>query len=230
MAANVKFKTGFTLVELLISLSIMLLLLVLTGVAYQLYTSTWQRDLSKIDQSYQQFRYRDLMTDAIQSLIPLKVTDAGVQAYYFLGREEGFTAVSYSPVFNAEFPAVIRVFRETNEDGSYRLVYEEASLQHTVLKDANQQLPFSFRKVIIPSLSELTFSYFGWESLNAQMSSRSDIEVGLTLMPQWFSDYDGIKRKVHPERILIKMGDFELTVTVPNRSKMNFTFSDEEVY
>src|SRR5690606_5510364 len=131
---------------------------------YQLYTETWKRDLSRIDNTFAQFRYFELALDAMQAILPLAVTDSGARAYYFLGREEGFTAVTYAPVYHIGFPAVIRVFREQNDNGSFRLVYEEASLQHTVLKDAGQNLPFSYRQVVADNLTALTFSYYGWDN------------------------------------------------------------------
>src|SRR5690606_13077202 len=93
-------RKGFTLVELLIAMAIMLTMLVLSGAAYQLYTETWKRDLSRIDNTFAQFRYFELALDAMQAILPLAVTDSGARAYYFLGREEGFTAVTYAPVYH----------------------------------------------------------------------------------------------------------------------------------
>lgn len=226
MVASGFLKRGFTLVELLIAMSIMLAMLVLTATAYQLYTDSWQRDLSKIDQSYQNFRYHDLLLDAMQAILPLAVTDQGAQAYYFLGREEGFTAVTYSPIFNIGYPAVIRVFREANSDGSYRLVYEEASLQHIVLKSAQQILPFSQRKIIYDNISDLSFSYFGWKDINTRMAAMDDFSGQSS--PQWFAEFDALNRRLHPQKIQIVIGSFTLEFTVPDRSRLNMSVEDIE--
>ena len=147
MATYGRLRAGFTLIELLIAMSIMLMMLVLAATAYQLYTDSWKRDLSKVEQRYQTFRGTELLLDAIQATLPLSVTNQGGRAYYFLGREEGFTAVTYAPIHQTGSPAVIRVFRELNDNGRFKLVYEEASLVNTVLKDADQVLPFSYRAV-----------------------------------------------------------------------------------
>ncbi len=227
MAAPGFLKRGFTLVELLIAMSIMLAMLVLAATAYQLYTDSWQRDLSKIERSYQNFRYNELLLDAMQAILPLAVTDQGSRAYYFLGREEGFTAVTYSAIFNSGYPAVIRVFRETNDDGSYRLVYEEASLQHIVLKSAEQTLPFSRRQVILNDLSDLSFSYFGWKDIDLRMAAMGDINVSLTAKPEWFDEYDAISRRLHPQKIKIVIADFALEFAIPDRSRLNV--SPEEI-
>lgn len=219
-------KRGFTLVELLIAMSIMLSMLVLASVAYQSYTKSWQRDLSKIEQSYQDFRYNELFIDAVQSIFPLAVTDED-RSFYFLGREEGFTAVTYSPIFATGFPAVIRVFRELNDEGNYRLVYEEASLQHIVLKSPQQVLPFNKRKIIYSNISDLKFSYYGWKNNSSKMASLSADLVNAG-RGSWFSEYDGIKRRLHPDKVKIQIGDFSVGFTMPDRSRLNITREEIE--
>lgn len=228
MAAPYFLKRGFTLVELLIAMSIMLAMLVLAGTAYQLYTASWQRDLSKIQQSYQDFRYTELLLDAMQGILPLAVTDDGRQAYYFLGREEGFTAVSYSPIFNSGFPAVIRVFREANASGGYRLVYEEASLQQVVLSSAAQNLPFSQRQIIYNEISDLTFSYYGWKDIATRMAAVGDVDVSIKNAPAWSEQYDALNRRLHPEKIRIQLGEFALEFAIPDRSRLNISREDAE--
>jgi prepilin-type N-terminal cleavage/methylation domain-containing protein len=221
-------KRGFTLVELLIAMSIMLAMLVLAGTAYQLYTASWQRDLSKIQQSYDEFRYTELLVDAMQAILPLAVTDDGSQAYYFLGREEGFTAVTYSPIFHTGYPAVIRVFREANDNGGFRLVYEEASLQHTVLKSAQQTLPFSRRQIIYDDIAEMSFRYFGWNDIATRMAAYSDVDVAVNSSPQWFSEYDALVRRLHPQKVQLLLGDFTLEFAVPDRARLNISLEDTE--
>ncbi|HEY9041989.1 MAG TPA: prepilin-type N-terminal cleavage/methylation domain-containing protein [Rheinheimera sp.] len=227
MVASGVLKNGFTLVELLIAMTIMLTMLVLSGTAYQLYTDTWRRDLSRIDEAFQQFHYSDLLLDAMQAILPLSVSDKGLNAYYFLGREEGFTAVTYAPIYNIGYPAVIRVFREQNEIGSYRLVYEEASLQHTVLKDADQELPFSYRQIIADNLSDLSFSYYGWENLDVRVASQDEFNAQVSAAPRWYSEFDSLNRHLHPEQIKIAFGDFVLQFTIPDRSRVNALYAEE---
>ncbi|MBV2127788.1 type II secretion system protein [Arsukibacterium indicum] len=228
MAASGFLKRGFTLVELLIAMSIMLGMLVLAATAYQLYTDSWRRDLSNIERAYQNYRNNELLLDAMQAILPMAVTDQGNRAFYFLGREEGFTAVTYSPIFNIGYPAVIRVFREANADGTFQLVYEEASLQHTVLKSADQTLPFNKRRIISTDLSELSFSYYGWESIEVRMAAMANIDVSLTAQAQWFDEYDALRRRLHPQKIKIVMADFTLEFAVADRSRLNISREELE--
>jgi type II secretory pathway component PulJ len=214
-------KSGFSLVELLLALSIMFAVLVLAATAYQLYTSSWKRDLSNIEQSYQRLRFHELMLDALQGIIPLAVTESAENnkiGFYFLGREEGFTAVSASPIYNAQAPAVIRVFREQNENGSLRLVYEEASLVTQPLVYANQELPFNYRQVLLDNLTSLEFSYYGWFNRQARVESMDGFST--EIKKGWYKDYDGLIRQFHPDLIRINIDGFEMQIAVPNRTDL----------
>jgi hypothetical protein len=208
-------------------MTIMLSMLVLSATAYQLYTDSWQRDLSRIDRSYHQFRFSELLLDAMQAIIPLAVTEQGQQSFYFLGRDEGFTAVTYAPVFNLGHPAVIRVFREHNDSGGYRLVYEEASLKGIALINAGQELPFSYRQIILDNQQQLSFRYFGWKDLHSQVASQSDVSASVDDIRAWFDTFDALNRRVHPEKIKIVINGFELEFSVADRSKVNTLFNDE---
>ncbi len=222
-------KSGFSLVELLLALSIMFAVLVLAATAYQLYTSSWKRDLSNIEQSYQRLRFNELMLDALQGIIPQAVTESAENnkiGFYFLGREEGFTAVSASPIYNVQAPAVIRIFREQNENGSLRLVYEEASLARQPLNYATQELPFSYRKILLDNLTSLEFSYYGWANNQARVDSLSEFANGID--KDWFTEYDGLARRFHPEQILIEINGFQLTIAVPNRTDLGLADLSEE--
>lgn len=222
-------KSGFSLVELLLALSIMFAVLVLAATAYQLYTNSWKRDLSNIEQSYQRLRFNELMLDALQGIIPLSVTEVSGSnklGFYFLGREEGFTAVSASPIYNVQAPAVIRIFREQNENGSLRLVYEEASLAEKPLIYSTQELPFSYRKVLLDNLNSLDFSYYGWA--NSQVRADSLAEFANEIGKGWFAEYDGLIRKFHPDQIRIEIDGFQLTIAVPNRTDLGLADLPEE--
>lgn len=221
MATYGRLRAGFTLIELLIAMSIMLMMLVLAATAYQLYTDSWKRDLSKVEQRYQTFRGTELLLDAIQATLPLSVTNQGGKAYYFLGREEGFTAVTYAPIHQTGSPAVIRVFRERNDDGRFRLVYEEASLVNTVLKEVDQVLPFSYRLVIADDLPSLSFAYYGWDSQATQMAAYGDVDIAISNAPHWFDEYDALVKRLHPEKLLIQLGDFHLQFDIANRNRIN---------
>jgi prepilin-type N-terminal cleavage/methylation domain-containing protein len=226
-------RAGFTLVELLLAVAIMLTVLVFAGTAYQLYTRTWAKDLSRIDQTFAEFRHTALFVEACRAIIPLSVrksmTEKQSWGFYFLGREEGFTAVTASPVYATGYPAVIRVFREFTEDGGQRLVYEEASMRGLVLNYADQTLDFKFRQVILHSRDPIVFAYYGWESLDAKMNSSSEfMAAGQIAEPRWFTDYDGIARGYQPDQIRVQIGTSMIQLQLPNRTVLGLKRTDPD--
>ena len=187
--------------------------------AYRLYSQSWQRDLSGFEQSFEHYKSIDLFNSALHGIIPYMVKPDQKEAFYFLGRAQGFTAVTLNALFNPAAPAVIRVFKENTADGNYQLVYEEASLQGIVLVDPDQNLPFVHRLVLMTELKNIEFSYFGWKNKQALFDSVND-EAGPDHGPRWFNEYDGLTALMHPSQLQIKIEGFELIIQVPQRSDL----------
>ena len=212
---------GFTLIELLISLTIMMMIFTLGFQGYRLYSQSWQKDLSKFNSSFQRYKTEDLFTSAIYGIIPYMVQSVDKQAFYFLGREEGFTAVTVSPMFSPEASAVIRVFKEQLPDGKFQLVYEEASLRDLVLVSPEQELPFKHRRIVMTGLPSVEFAYFGLKNKQALFED-ADSSEGSQTIRQWFPVYDGLQTELHPSRLRIKLDNLELNIDVPSRFDLGY--------
>jgi hypothetical protein len=205
---------GFTLIELLLSLSIMMLVLITSMYGYRLYVDAWGRRLSNVEQSFELYQKLYLVSGALKGVTPYLVRDQSLDrfGFYFLGRSEGFTAVTHNPVFNPGYPAVIRVFRETDANGNYQLVYEEASLKNSLLISADQELPFAHRTIILENITTLKFRYYGVDG-----ERNSEMFEG-TRSKSWLQSYDGMEIIYQPEIIEITIDDFIYPVNLPQRS------------
>jgi prepilin-type N-terminal cleavage/methylation domain-containing protein len=216
MAADARVR-GFTLVELLVALTIFGMVVGIASYGYSLFTRQWGHWHIGFDRAQSQFQRLDLVTTALDDTLPWVVRDdAGRPGFYFLGREEGLTLVTQSAVFNPRAPAVIRLFREPAGDGRWNLVYEEAPLGGVLLRAASQTLPFQNRMVVMHDLPRPEFAYFGWGTLDER--TRAEGEPELALAPQWYTEYDGLKRRLHPERIAIQLGGTKAVFLVPERA------------
>ena len=209
--------TGFTLIELLIVITIMGLVIGAATFGYSLFSRHWDTSLRAFQRARDQYQRVALVERALADCLPWAVRDpSGKTGFYFLGREEGLTLVTGSAVFSPGYPAVIRVFREPDDDGRWRLVYEEAPLREVRLREADQQLPFKHRMVVLRGLQQLGFRYYGWSSA-AQRAAASE---GLTAdTPQWFEEFDGLRRSQHPQKIAIRLGAAETLFPVPDRAE-----------
>lgn len=219
MAAAPRLR-GFTLIELLISITVLSMVIGITTFAFSLFSRNWQSNIGDFDLAAGQLQRVELLNGAIRDSVAWLVRsgDGGDKiGFYFLGREEGMTFVTESPIFEPQGLAVARVFRERERDArTWRLVYEEAPLRGLVLRDATQTLPFEHRLVILRGLRALDFRYFGWPSLEARVEG---LETGL-VAPTWSAEYDSIERRQQPIRISLRLGSSEVLFHVAERDEV----------
>jgi len=208
-----KFR-GFTLIELLIAISVLMVLMTLSMYGYQLFNQQWKRDLSEFEQQFQKFKNYEMASNTLKGIIPYMVNEGDQSGFYFLGRENGFTAVSASPVFAGNTLVVFRVFKEQNSQGRYRLVYEEASLRDTLLVNATQQLPFSKRIVLFDDQDYIAFRY----RVRSYRETPNADEMGLSKTFEWQKSLDGLRTKSHPDQIEISLAGFLWTFKVAERA------------
>jgi len=205
---------GFTLVELLISITILSLVIGLASYAFSLFSRHWETPRRGFQLAVADLQRLDLVVRALGDAIPWAVrTDQNGLGLYFLGREEGLTLVTASPVFATGTPAVIRVFREPAGNGRWRLVYEEASLSTVLLRQSSQELPFNRRMTVLSDLQAMRFSYFGWPSIDARA-----VAADTGARAEWSNDFDGLARLQQPLRLRLDFGSFETVLPLPERT------------
>jgi prepilin-type N-terminal cleavage/methylation domain-containing protein len=212
---------GFTLIELLIALAIFGMVVGIASYGYSLFSRHWEGRLGRFQQAQDQYQRLDLVVAALENTLPYVVRDAsGAGGFYFLGREEGLTLITMTPIFTPGDMAVIRVFREASADGKWNLLYEEAPLTGIQLRLASQTLPFQHRMVVLRNLPGLSFAYFGWQSLDQRLAASNEPMLGLE--PKWMTETDGLVTRVHPQRIAIRFGETEAVVFIPERADVAF--------
>lgn len=208
---------GFTLIELLISITILGLVIGLATFGFSLFSRNWDGPKSDFERASGQMQRLDLLSRALNDALPWLVKDEnGRVGFYFLGRDEGLTLVTSSPIHSIGAPAVIRVFREPEGSDRWRLVYEEASLADVLLRRGSQVLPFKNRLVILEKQPKISFRYFGWESAQSRVVE----EAAAGSSPRrWWDEYDGLQRIQQPQIVGLKIGEFEATFPMPERTQ-----------
>lgn len=219
-----KRSNGFTLIEMLIATVLLLMVLATANYAYSFYNQYWNGRLGHFDQTL--FNARSLLQTqaAIESAIPyvVETEQKGTYSFYFLGREEGLTLVSASPIFSkvASASAVIRLFRERTEEG-FQLVYEEAPLDESLLLSIHQKLDFNYRIVMLTGKQSIRFSYYGWPSRTDRYAL-----VAKPRLRDWFTTYDAAKTKMQPSKVKIELDGEALVFELPqgHQKLLNFYF------
>jgi len=201
---------GFSLLEMLVAMTVLSMVIGISTYAYSMFIRQWDGHLVRFDEAQAQYQRLEWLAAALEDTLPYVVRDdEGELGFYFLGRDEGLTLVTMSPIFGVGEPALIRVFREPDEGDAWRLVYEEAPFAGT----ADQRMEFRHRLVIARGLPLPVFRYFGW----ADLQSRVTAEESLSAARSWFDEYDGIVRHFHPEKIELRLGRDAAVFQVPVR-------------
>lgn len=206
---KVKRSNGFTLIELLISMSLFSLLMLSALLAYDFMNQNWQRNKKAQQQATESYIQWQLLYDVVINTFPkLLYKDAAsvlnsnsdVVGFYFLGREEGYTAVSATSIQRPESAAVYRIFKEPSHDGGnlWQLVYEEALLSEQLLVSSEQNLDFSFRRVLLANQMKIDFRYQGWRSSMEKITVLESSGVETSKLPDWHTSYDGFQTVLHP--------------------------------
>lgn len=219
---------GFTLIELLITMAIMTMVMSVASYSYSQYSRYWHTKLGNYDQHQAKMRAKLQLRDTLGSMAPYIVKgDNNEWVYYFLGREEGLTFVTYAPIFALQGgSSVVRVFKEEQRGGLYRLVYEEAPLISTRLNTVNQELNFQYRLIIATDLPEITFDYYGWPNRDAKYN----FEDRIVTEASWFSEYDGSETKLQPDKIKITSDFFSVELNIrPGNDKLLYMFLPDDV-
>jgi len=206
---------GFTLLEMLVSIVVLSMVIGISTYAYSMFIRQWDGQLGRFDAAQAQYQRLEWLAAALEDTLPYLVRDdAGVAGFYFLGRDEGLTLVTMSPIFGVGEPALIRVFREPDALDAWQIVYEEAPFASTLLARADQRMDFRHRLVIARGLPRPVFRYFGW----ADLQTRVTVVESLNSERSWFDEYDGLLRHYHPEKIELRLGSdatvFEFPVRV----------------
>uniref|UniRef100_A0A486XVY5 General secretion pathway protein J n=1 Tax=Rheinheimera sp. BAL341 TaxID=1708203 RepID=A0A486XVY5_9GAMM len=194
-------------------MALMSLLMMTAAYGYSFIAENWQRNQAGYNKQIQAYIDWQLVQEASQNIVPkLVYSEAPVRhfqgipsaGFYFLGRDNGFTAYTAQSVQDPEAPAVFRLFREPDEKRPehWQLVYEEAALNKVNLQHASQQLPFNFRRVLAQDLTNLTFTYQAWPSLAERMKFETENYSAKPELP-WHSEFDGLSAAQHPLAISI---------------------------
>ncbi|CAH9052716.1 hypothetical protein PSECIP111951_00675 [Pseudoalteromonas holothuriae] len=206
---------GFTLVELLIAISILSGLLFVGNYSYQILAGRWQQELGQFH-NYQEFgRKLSLFNKTLAGIQPYvvrRVVNSNQQVgFLFEGNEQRLLSISKVGLIQQAYPEVFRLIVQEQDNGLFSLLYQAKSTQHFLLKYSDQNIDFQRSYILFQDLDEIKFNYLGWDNINQKSELKS---VGRT--PTWRQSYSGLDSQQLPEEIaiLMKQGTQELLYTI----------------
>lgn len=154
--------TGFTLIEVIVTLTVFGFILLIIFGAFRLGLSAWERGESTREE-YQKVRtINQLISRQIKSIVPYKIKTKKAEGDYlaFEGKTDSLKFVSAFPIRNKQpegFVYAIYEFKEGEKEGGSLILYEQRALN----KDFFEETPKEESGVaLFEGISKVQFEYY----------------------------------------------------------------------
>jgi prepilin-type N-terminal cleavage/methylation domain-containing protein len=198
--------SGFTLVEILISISILSLLLFTGSYVYSSLSTNWGKELGQFNHNFAELKSIVWLQRLVNGIMPFVIVDADkspiVPTLFFVGGSDNVLGLTKVGLLQSEFPVIFRISSVVNENNKLDLVYQSISTKDIVLVDTQQSINFVNKITLLSDLDSISFRYYGWENLFSKTLGLDNQSAKRQL---WYMDYSGIDRKLLPEKIEVKI-------------------------
>jgi len=210
-----KFKSqhqkGFTLIELMIAISILSLLLFTGSYSYSLMSERWNKELGQFSQSAKEAKHLEIvqrLLEGIQTFVV--VNNKQKPSLFFIGDTNSLLAVSQAGFFNNNYPEIFRLTTIKNKKGLFDLVYQSASTENILLTGTDQTIDFTKKIVLFENLEKVTFQYYGW----SHYYDKDSTDEG-NKSRRWFDNFSGINNQIMPEQFILTLNKAGNTLSFP---------------
>ncbi|ABV37629.1 hypothetical protein Ssed_3025 [Shewanella sediminis HAW-EB3] len=216
----IRVSRGFTLVELLISMTLLSMIMLLGSWSFSVFTNKWEGRLGYFSQHVSQTKDHILLNDVIMSIIPYVSKVKNNPKYYFSASASELKAVTQSSIFHPGQPVVFRLSVEESDDGSKYLLYQESLLS---VFEENTDIVYTHEKILIAKASAISFSAFGWSSAQSKIRSEDPISAGTNEKPVWRTNYNSVQSNLMPISIRVAWDGNLVSFPVQNDQGMWLT-------
>ncbi|WP_028771740.1 prepilin-type N-terminal cleavage/methylation domain-containing protein [Shewanella waksmanii] len=199
-----KIEAGFSLVELLVALTIMSLTMLVGSYAFSTFSNKWGQDMGRFASTFSQAKQTTLLPRVIRGIYPYVVeNDTGNARIYFEGNSDGFVGVVQNSMFDSQTPAVIRLSVVQEQDFTYSLIYEEWQMYDAIFTKLTEDFDFTHRFNVMSNYSDIQFEYYGWYSADV----RGRVASAPIGQPErgWYRNYNSLAKNLLPERLRITL-------------------------
>ena len=203
---------GFTLIELMIAISILSLLMFTGTYAYQLFMSQAEKSLGTFEVTAVEMKNFSLLQDLVIGIQPYIIWEKNHESrkptFFFEGHEHSLLSISHSGIYSTDNLEIFRLSAQAKENGKTDLIVQTLSSDNLLLLDSEQELLFENELVLFRNLDTVEFSYYGW---NHFMEESEAIESNKDANPIWHNQYSGLAAQMIPEivKIIIKVENKE---------------------
>ncbi|PHS21100.1 MAG: hypothetical protein COA85_13375 [Robiginitomaculum sp.] len=208
-------QQGFTLIELMISISILSMLLFTGSYAYSLMSTRWNKELGHFSVSAKNTKNLEVLQRLLEGVQSFVVVDnKKVPSFFFIGDNTSLLAVSRAGLFSGKYPEIFRLTTIEKPNGLVDLVYQSASTENVLLTGTEQSIDFTKKLTLFSNLDSVSFNYFGWSHLYEKNALVSEKKYK-NKKPQWFERFSGIDNEIMPEKFNITLYKKEKSLVIP---------------
>ncbi len=188
---------GFSLLEVLIAMTILLMVTFIGSYGYGLYSRYWQNELGHYQSAFDRSKGVTILFRTLKDLKPYIVKDRNQGFHYFEGGNRILRSVTSRSLQYPEYPALFEIAFEEKQDKN-QLVYRELSMREGPVLDKPSDVAYSFSLVLLDDVDDVVFEYYGWPNVTDKV--KFDSRSGENLA-QWYGIYRGQDTLITPEII-----------------------------
>lgn len=223
---------GFTLIELMLATSLLMLVMFSGYYAYSLYTQKWQKRVQFFWQGTEQAMALDVINRMLISITPYVVKcKNNKECIYFSGSTNSMRFVTDSPIYSQNSALVELTIEQVN--GSYQLMYKEHSLHNSALLTLDNTFNddiWQKQSVLLSGLQSIQWSYYGWKSFSDALTQSNISEVNDIHKNKdtrlWYFQHDANEIRILPLNIQLKI----MTTETSNISEWLIALSNNSIF
>lgn len=192
-------SAGFTLVELLIAVTILSMLLLTASYSYSLIASRWDKDLGNYAETTQQAKSTELLLGVLSGVRSYVVRKSDLSpGFLFIGADDSLLAATTNGLKGGD-QEVFRLTVVSTENEKYDLVYQAVGVNQIPLVSASQEITFDFSTVLFKDAEQINFRYYGWPHLFDKTDENSKAKL------TWQNRYSGLDAQYMPYKIAFEI-------------------------
>ncbi|RJE76909.1 hypothetical protein BGP78_10930 [Pseudoalteromonas sp. MSK9-3] len=215
---------GFTLIEMLITISLLSLVLATGSFTYLQLTNRWDRQIDNFELEAANARLIFQVDSLIDGVIPYIVRDEELKpSMFFVGGKYNLLAVSTNGLATGH-TEVFRLTVSKLDNGSFELIYQSIPLKEITLSRIDQEIDFTNKLILAKGYEGINFLYFGWDKVSHKVARSNSFQ------PNWHEQYFGSNSDMIPLKITTlfnrhkSLGEYQITSVLDKHSNEWFRY------
>ncbi|MBF0344283.1 MAG: type II secretion system protein [Nitrospirae bacterium] len=195
---------GFTLIELIIAMTILTMIALILGFAMRLGIKSVEKSEAKIEYLERTRASLRIIESQLQSFVPLTYDDMGKRYYYFKGQEDNLSFMSSVSLWGRQsgmIQVTYEVIRDRDDDSMSLVVQEESAYT----KETRST-------VLLKNFKEISFNFFVKKPEDKEGDWSKGVE-GADNVPLWVS-------------LTADSSNFKIEMMIPIRARASITMKN----